>query len=58
MPERPSKITRLRLNTFTRLEVLRTHPRETVDDLINHALDKLDKIKRPHDNQGRFTKQP
>ncbi len=33
------KIVRLTIETYNRLEITRTHRRETIDDLINNALD-------------------
>lgn len=58
MSDRTDKVARLHNGTLTRLEAFRTHPRDTMDDLINRALDKADTLNRLHDNKGRFVKQP
>ena len=42
MAERTDKIVRLHLDTCNRLEAIRTYPRETIDDLVNKALNSLD----------------
>lgn len=39
---RDSTPQRLRQQTLLRLELLRTHKRETVDDLVSKALDKVE----------------
>ncbi len=58
MPNRNDKVARLHNETFDRLESFRTHPRDTVDDMVNHLLDKLDKMNRHRDDKGKFIKQP
>ncbi len=46
MTDRTGKVVRLRPETCNRLEIIRTHRRETVDDLITKVLDELDEVRK------------
>jgi hypothetical protein len=56
MPDRNDKLVRIHNDTLSRLELYRTHYRDTPNDLINHALDKLFKLEPRRDGHGRFVK--